>query len=378
MGHNDCSLENNYYNTPDEDASAVCIDCLCDADLIGNLKGNVYKAECSFCGKNENVVNTEDLFKEVLDAVLADGWVRAIDEGSYCSAEGGYQHETTELKELALTYCEEANISNEALLTCVYECFSDEWMIDKPYGEDYHDERYTNEWEKFKACVKNKQRYTAFLDNDAPYITEFKNLMQFIDEKYRVILEHSSNIFRGRIFDSDIPPDINVSSYGPPATKFTKNSRMSPQGIVCLYCSSNIRTVISEIITCKTRHIGITKIKPKQDLKLIDLVNIRLPSAFDKQNRRYRRSVDFLELFIEEVSKPINIDDKEHLEYMPTQVIFEYLKHVFGNKGVAGIQFRSSKHPDGINYAIFCDNSGFSEKFEFASAKAKIIHYTKC
>lgn len=372
MSSDDRFLENDYYDMPDEDTSIVCITCLSDTYLIDNLRDRFYYDQCSFCGENTNVVNTEDLFEEILDAILSDGWVKAIDQGSYCSAEGGYQHETEEIKELTLTYCGDSGISNESLINCVYDCFSEELMIDKPYGEDYYDEHYIHDWEDFKRNVKYFQRYTSFLNVGISCIVGFKNLMQFIGEKHVVSLNRSSSIFRGRTFNS-VTPDINASSYGPPGIEYTKNSRMSPKGIACLYCSSNIHTVISEIKTTEAVSIGIIKIKPQKDLRLIDLINISLPSAFDKNNRHYRRSLEFLEAFIEDISKPINIDDQEHLEFMPTQVIFEYIRYVFESKGVAGIQYRSSKHKEGINYAFFCNEQNFNQMFELVSKKVKII-----
>lgn len=343
----------------------ICIKCLDEESLIKNLKSVIEKGECSFCSNQGEVICAENFFEELSEAITSDGWVRAIDEGSYDSDEGDYYQKTIDLRELAVDFCQEVGINNEKLLSYIRSCFLDEWMIDKPYGEDYHDDYFIKNWETFKINIKNKWRYTLLLSEE-PFVKDFKNMMCYLGDKCIIKTKLNDCFFRGRAFTEE-KIDLDVLQYGPPEIHFTKNSRMSPKGIVYLYCSSSEQAVIEEINAKNIKTIGIIEFRPKNDLKIVDLSELIMPSSFDKEHRIYRRALDFLNGFIEEISKPIEIDDEEHLEYMATQVICEYLRYYFINKGITGLKYKSSKIDAENNFVFFCDSKNFLEYFEIIS-----------
>jgi len=55
-------------------------------------------------------------------------------------------------------------------------------------------------------------------------------------------------------------------------------------------------------------------------------------------------AIRFLQAFVADVAKPIERDDRVHMEYVPTQVATEFVR-VFGVGGeqVDGIRYRSSR-----------------------------------
>lgn len=375
MGNNDRLEYSRFYTISQEDQFVVCSNCLQDTNLISNLDGKFEKAICSFCNTLAETTEIEYLFVEIQDAIVAIGWVFALDEGSFCTEDGGYQHDTYELKDIAKTLCEGAGINNDDILELIYECFSDELIIDKPYGQDYLDEPYQNDWESFKKLAKHYKRFTCLMSHHTA-IKRFKNLMQYISENSLMNLSSSCVLFRGRVFEHDnICTDPKF--YLPPPVEYTKNSRMTPKGISCLYCSSNICTAISEIYRKNLKVVGVVRIRPKTEIKIIDFVGVNLPSPFDKSNRHYMKSIDFLKSFINEISTPITIDDQEHLEYIPTQIIFEYLSFEFKRQGISGIRYSSSKIPGGVNYAFFVNGKEFRKKFCIRPNKARIIPMDK-
>lgn len=57
-----------------------------------------------------------------------------------------------------------------------------------------------------------------------------------------------------------------------------------------------------------------------------------MPSLFDKKNRYARDVIRFLNKFSVKVSSPIERDGREHTEYVPTQMLSEYFRHIFKYK----------------------------------------------
>ena len=86
---------------------------------------------------------------------------------------------------------------------------------------------------------------------------------------------------------------------------------------------------------------------------------LELPSLFDESMRHLREKVRLLSEFASVIAEPIQKDDKEHIEYVPTQIVTEYFRHVFTVEGTApidGIMYRSSRRSGGVCYVVFVDN----------------------
>ena len=64
----------------------------------------------------------------------------------------------------------------------------------------------------------------------------------------------------------------------------------------------------------------------------------------------------FLHGFRHDMANPVVKNGAEHYEYVPTQVVAEYFRHVFRideKKSIDGIKFESTRHPGGICYSLF-------------------------
>jgi hypothetical protein len=77
-----------------------------------------------------------------------------------------------------------------------------------------------------------------------------------------------------------------------------------------------------------------------------------VPSLFDDEMRHYRQSLIFLHSFLKDIAKPIQKDGREHIEYVPTQVMTEYFQHIF--------KFNDAKKLDGMYYPSSRSDSGYS------------------
>jgi RES domain len=70
-----------------------------------------------------------------------------------------------------------------------------------------------------------------------------------------------------------------------------------------------------------------------------------------------RKLLIFLQTLGGEFSKPIERDDRVHIEYLPTQVVTEYLRGMKTKEdaSVDGIRYGSARHEGGASLVLFCN-----------------------
>jgi len=96
--------------------------------------------------------------------------------------------------------------------------------------------------------------------------------------------------------------------------------------------------------------------------RIVDLDRLPpVPSFFDlsAQAVRDRPSLGFLAGFRRDVSASIEHDDRIHIDYVPTQVVGEYLRHLFRDgdgRPVDGIAWESAQRAGGRNLVLFVRN----------------------
>ena len=142
-------------------------------------------------------------------------------------------------------------------------------------------------------------------------------------------------------------PEEDIADYragklgAPPLVKAAAN-RMSPAGIPMFYGSSDVDTAVAEIGTHSDKtHAIVGRFEPARELKVVDLTNLpERPSIFGGDADLYHQVV-FLQQFIKDVTLPVILDGREHIDYVPTQVFTEYLRYSFPAP-IDGIVFPSA------------------------------------
>jgi RES domain len=87
---------------------------------------------------------------------------------------------------------------------------------------------------------------------------------------------------------------------------------------------------------------------------VIDMTALpELPSIFEEDVAQRYDTVLFLRRFAEDIVLPIELDGREHIKYVPTQVFTEYLRYAFPGRRPDGLVF-SSARAFGRNYVLFC------------------------
>jgi len=151
---------------------------------------------------------------------------------------------------------------------------------------------------------------------------------------------------------------------GPPKceTAFVSN-RMSPPGIVMFYGALDQQTALAE--TCKeSGNYSVGRFRILRPLHVLDLTRVPEPPGFfaeslDSLREWGRHEALFFEEFVDDLTQPIERDDRVHLEYVPTQVVMEYFRRRFHRDlktaPVDGVVYPSARHRGGLALALFCD-----------------------
>jgi len=234
-----------------------------------------------------------------------------------------------------------------------------EWKDRCFFENDEENEYSLSKWQKFCENVKHKARYF-----DHEEFSVSKTLEDFNDFFEQIILSDLDNtIYRARkIYADKDRKDIDTDpneELGSVPIKYAKNNRFSPIGISYGYFAFEKNTVLKEIRSTVNDEVAIGQFDLINNLKIIDFrsktMNEKSLNYFDDDfNEKFYCIGHFIKEFISDISKPIS-DDKQLLEYIPTQIMSEYI----WSKGYDGFLFDSSVNSGGINLVLF------EKKYEF-------------
>lgn len=358
----------------------VCSSHIDDYAIRLFVKRNGEKDKCDYCGKQRLVVDLENLMEFLTDA-LTHFYTDPANFMSYVSSEGGYLGEFDGpwemLESLGLS------IEDDKLNQDIFESLdhSSAWADEGVAGSDF---KYEG-WLQFKYLVKHQSRFLFSTSEDFRMGGRMISAESFLKElavdirKQRMVsvVKAGTPIYRCRqhLNIGDVTKAQHICS---PSTEHAiYPNRMSSAGVSMFYGAFKKKTAKLETL----RHDDLAKLYftvaefcPIEDLKLIDLSKIPYVSPFDQENWELYDKVEFLYKFLDDFAKPVSHDGKEHIEYVPTQVITEYFRYKFNRKGakqIDGIIYPSSKDRRLNACVLFMDHYESLDRLTFNSAKLK-------
>lgn len=353
----------------------VCIGCFAERGLVEFVARNAVSLSCSFCdsvgetpiaapiaGVSEHFL--QSLFREYDLAVNQLGWVGS--EGGYMGPHWDGFDLATEVLELEFPQANEW-----ALLEALFgEYFDQDWCSENAYGlDDLERPRYS--WEYFRKVVMHERRY-FFMDNqgdpdDAEVFSPAEILQTIFEYARNMGLFHEfpvgSRLVRARR-ESAGERYQSPAELGPPPYAAAKQAnRMSPAGIPMFYGCDDDDTALFEVAE-GPGYYALGEFETMRPAVLLDLTNIpEVPSLFepvdDFREVDPRRALRFLHHISREISRPVEKDDRVHIEYVPTQVVTEFIraKVMLGRSRVDGIRYNSSANEGHASYVLFADQS---------------------
>lgn len=348
----------------------VCADCFDDEGLQAFVEGAATECKCSFCGAEDEepiAAPVEEVADYINDCLYAE-----YDDAANClpydSSEGGYLGVTWNTWELLADEVE-LSLPNDdgSLFDAICSAVDDNaWCERNPFSlNNVQEAKYS--WELFSRVVKHQRRF-FFLDSvdEHDEVLSPKELLETILDyagKAGLLVSHESGalkVYRARHQD---PGEQHTSprDLGPPPVEKAKQSnRMSPAGIVMCYASDTAETALRETALINgpgTYAIG--AFTASRATVILDLADLPLiPSIFEEVSDTLeyhpRKVLQFLHAVSRELSQPVPRDGREHIDYVPTQVVTEFVR--CQEEPIDGIRY-SSAVDDDASLVIFADQS---------------------
>ena len=376
MGRLKHMLEQGYDSDIDRSICSNCINENGIRDFIIQNSSATLSA-CSYCNNtNIKTCNIGAVIGYIHECINRE-WTDPANELPYQSAEGGYQGEVLDTTELLWQLG--VNVDDDTIIEDIADSIHQSHWSKTDYFSLTPDQTLSYGWKAFCQFVMNKSRY-FFLDahnesydvdqhdemNPIEIINSVANIVKSLD--MLIELPTSQVIKRVRIVDN-YDEATSVSDLGSPPLKFCKMAnRMSPAGIPMFYGAFELETSVKETYEPEsplTKKAVVGNFYPCRALNLIDLSKaFKIPSIFE-QDQSFRFEKRFLFDFIRDFTKPIERAERAHIDYVPTQIVTEYFRHILSkeNSGkIDGVIYPSSKNTGHQAIVIFADNEQCVEK----------------
>jgi hypothetical protein len=361
----------------------VCDRCLDDYALEALIRRQATELECSFCGRRESapIAADSDQILEHIAMCVHRQWdspeaVLYHDPES----ESGYAGEVLAFSDV-LGQEGEWPFANDAFEEFVIDAFRESAWTGRDPAALTENEALRLSWRQFKDTVKHKARFLFLLlggpaDEDDPG-APVRLGGAMLEELGKQINRHGlladlpegTTLHRIRVHDPGEHPET-AKALGTPPDQLARQSRMSPAGIAMFYGSTDEETAYAETVTPDVKAATAATFTTTRAATIVDLDNLPMvPSLFDDRTDAIenRPSLGFMAGFRSDVSAQIERDDRIHIEYVPTQVVSEYIRHMFrdpAGQPVVGLAWQSAQHGGGRNIVLFVENAWCLESGE--------------
>ncbi|WP_409423774.1 MULTISPECIES: HEPN-associated N-terminal domain-containing protein [unclassified Pseudoalteromonas] len=363
----------------------ICADCVVDEALMSLVKDNLSAKTCSYCDETSeegelisapyNVVMErvyDTIFQYYADAQDVDmPWVEKewlMDDTNIYEVIGEFDPGWSG------DFCEDIADSCDPNLYLV-EHVNNDWSIESPsYALSYG-------WSAFKEQVLFKTRYLFLSEPEDEFSAgrpDYIPISSMLDalgklcnsENLVKTIPAGTEFYRVRVSNREAP-FTKFSDVGVPPKGIASAGRMNPAGISYFYVAYDQVTAEKEVIDTAEKWT-IAKFQTLKEIIVIDFVDLpAMPSIFSESNYETRQHLSFLKPLVNELTLPVSKDGREHVEYVPTQIISEYFRFRFktsDENNVLGLRYPSVKSESGINIAIFdSENESLEKLFKLVS-----------
>lgn len=362
----------------DYDSEFVCGECFNDDGLKDFCLAHAEETECDFCGAKSADPIAAPL-EEVIGHIRRCLYEHYDDPANaglpYESREGGWQGPTYDTQDIFDTFnLDFPRDGGDRLRDAVINGMdNDLWTEVNPYSLTQI-ERLKFSWERFCETIKHKRRY-FFLNEERELSRDDRDELFDPAEILRMIfafaeqagafvdLPAGSHFYRARHQPKDKLYTTACSLGPPPVGQAIKTNRMSPAGVVMTYASEDSETALAETAD-EPGVFAVGEFAIDEAALLLDLTRLPPPpSVFtelpDSMEYDPRPQLNFLHSIAVEISRPIARDDRVHIEYVPTQVVTEYVRTAvrIRNRKVEGIRYNSSRKKGATSLVLFADQN---------------------
>lgn len=331
-----------------------------DAFLRGLVRRALTNRICTYCGSKRRGAAP---LSAVMDAIQTGIRYSYADEATAAvpaEIEVEYLTSTHVLYDIAAA--EGLNWPEELVEDMGRSLTEDGW-VHAPGGQwmgAHEDEWLGYSWTSFAQAVKHRSRFhfrarprtRSYDDRVSPH--EMLPFLARLVRRHRMLrklLAHSAVV--------RVRPGAHaqsVADLGPPPAAGVPAGRMNPAGIPYFYGSMDQATALAEARPKQGELATVGNWVLARDIYVLDLTRgLDAPSIFSGRWSEHDL-VHFIYSFVDEISKPVEHDGSEHIEYVPTQVISEFFAQSFkyaNGRRLDGIIFPSALVHGAKNLVLF-------------------------
>ena len=353
----------------------VCARCIVDSGIAAFIADSAEANYCSFCSaeSDEPIGSRLDEVGEYVNSCLEEGYGDAVNELPWDNEEGEYFGDNWDTYEL-LTNVITLDLPNDhhgKLLHALVDHIDDRTWCEKNGLGPNDQEHVIYSWRHFYNVITKEPRfffadYGPDLDEPGTY-----DPGQVLDSIFEIAsdlglfktLPQGTALYRARWEGTQVTLKTAQELGPPPQRKAVQANRMNPPGIVMFYACDEVETALLEVAQQPGRFaVGQWEtLRPAIVLDLTDIPGIPGIFEYDPSDSHYpnRSAVTFIRHIADQISQPIDRDDRIHVEYVPTQVVTEFLRaqEIWQGERIDGIKYASSLDPNHASYVLFADQA---------------------
>jgi len=349
-------------------AKVVCAKCFTDEAIQAFIRDRVSERKCSYCGRRSKkpiAAPMNDVLGLIVEG-LNHEYADPIEENARDDGEWVIDpRDTADVLAGMDTITENRDVFDE-----IVSSITSDW-VDRPLWGPSEGDFLRYGWDDFVEAVKYDRRYLFLMPKEDRYssggLTPDKMLDQLGEVITQVGLVRTMNAgtrwYRARVHGLAKKYTSATDLGTAPREAALSSNRMSPLGIPMFYGAENEATAIAETYAPKPgtpEAVTVAQFRTARDASVVDFTVLpKVPSLFDQENWHRRGPIWFLRDFVEDLVRPIEKDGREHVDYVPTQVVTEYLRHVFRTETghpVQGVIYRSARTEGGKCCVLFVGN----------------------
>ncbi len=355
----------------------VCAKCIDETFLKELIKDNVQSRACSYCGdraRSKIAAPVDVILESIFEAMHIYFGEPSTSGVPYEWREGGYLVDPMSTEDALM----ELELDVEAALfkDIANSFYNEEWVPASGgswVGSSYGDHLKAG-WDSFAYNVKHTSRYFFSASNhDETRDIYSSSIVDILSELGLIAQERLCNdiaedtpLYRVREWPDPVEHFRWTPTWdqmGAPADIDSSAGRMNPAGISYLYLAFEQDTAIAEIVKETPKVIGLATFKTARNLTILNLCELPpIPSVFDCSHEREREVAIFLMHSVQDMRKPVDKDGREHIDYVPSQIVCEYFRQVFNlgskeePKRLDSIVYPSKMEQDGVRSFIITSN----------------------
>lgn len=344
----------------------LCIDHITDRVLRRHLEQAVTERACSFCarqGYEPFAVPMDNVAQEVYQVIT---WLyKEYEPNTYPYDDFDCDLDTSEVVADSADGAFEDSVSYE-----VQEALIKAIATPESWASRGLQSQFEYNWSQFERTVKHESRFVFVASQHRPNsnreapgrLAQFLDgLLGYADKRAGMLVQLSgrTRLYRARMTDSPVELRRQAleepsSELGPAPFDKADSGRMNAQGVSLFYGAFTLNTAVAEVALHSRYDNAIAGVfETHRPLTILDLTRKpSLPSPFDHAHRDRFMFVRFVDNFVSNITAPVILDGRERIDYVPTQVVTEYLRWA-PMRPIDGIAFPSRADPDGKNVVLF-------------------------